>query len=719
MNNLAFAVTLGVVTFAHSNVGSVTVTREMPSNCPSPAVDDVIYEVRIRYYDADVFTPTGYNFVNYGPALGSLTAPDRIVGALNPTKQETRVKVEEIANGSITFSLSNTAEVLAQRPDGHSFGNGGRIIVDAYVRGSAGTPYYATRMAQGQVEANFPQGFGRADAEFNGQIASSVNGAGVTTLPVQLATISTGITSIERDFGGVIYSHAGQYGYDVNGTIFQSLDFCLPFTGCPTMHYWARAEVTGSMCVGIGSPPCSGTLEQDWCTDCLGGLAAVKRRFAVTAEFVPFGAQGTCDCCEYRQYVRRASTDVHVSWLNYQFDAAAPYPPNAKGERKDCDNWAEDSGPSGGQQMIGYGHRPPFLPGDFSLGVYTNTPQSLQQTCNGLPAPSAAGCYYASRDFPGMSGIIGGFKHYVEFEGRIVSKASCTPGATHDVVLVRKRWTMCCETSALGIVSECGQAVPPQLPPSSFTSYKSVGQRNACVLFTKDGQHMLAYAVVEVNPQSPLGVGAVTIDIPGVTTTENSEGPFQVDLHDGQTSYIYFPFLLSSPVGGAVTVTVDVLGQQATWQVDLTELGGPQTYCTSGTTSHGCLPIIYGSGTPSASGASAFSIGVTSVEGQKVGLVFYGLDNSGFVPSPWGGSTSYLCVRQPTQRSGSLNSGGTPNACDGTLWLNWSAYIAAHPNALGNPFASGQHVFAQAWFRDPPSPKTTNLSNGLEFVLQP
>ena len=64
-------------------------------------------------------------------------------------------------------------------------------------------------------------------------------------------------------------------------------------------------------------------------------------------------------------------------------------------------------------------------------------------------------------------------------------------------------------------------------------------------------------------------------------------------------------------------------------------------------------------------------------------------------------------------------SGGTPLQCDGFLSLDWNAYVASHPTALGTPFAPGQRVFAQAWFRDPPSPGSTMLSDALEFVLQP
>ena len=143
------------------------------------------------------------------------------------------------------------------------------------------------------------------------------------------------------------------------------------------------------------------------------------------------------------------------------------------------------------------------------------------------------------------------------------------------------------------------------------------------------------------------------------------------------------------------------------------------TYCTAGTTSSGCVPAISGSGAPSASFASAFTIDVADVEGQKQGLIFYGIDNTGFTPLPWGTSTSFFCVKPPTQRTPAQLSGGTVNACDGALTLDWNAYQIATPGALGQPFLAGQHVYAQGWFRDPPSPKTTMFSDALEFVLAP
>jgi hypothetical protein len=154
----------------------------------------------------------------------------------------------------------------------------------------------------------------------------------------------------------------------------------------------------------------------------------------------------------------------------------------------------------------------------------------------------------------------------------------------------------------------------------------------------------------------------------------------------------------------------------AKWGCPLLSSG--TTYCTAGTTSHGCVPAISGAGTASASAGSGFTISVANVEGQKSGLLFYGIN--GAVALPWAtSSTSFLCVKVPTQRLGTQNSGGTTGACNGVLAQDWNAYIATHTGLLGQPFTGGETVWAQAWFRDPPAPKTTNLSDGLVFLVAP
>lgn len=145
---------------------------------------------------------------------------------------------------------------------------------------------------------------------------------------------------------------------------------------------------------------------------------------------------------------------------------------------------------------------------------------------------------------------------------------------------------------------------------------------------------------------------------------------------------------------------------------------GPITYCTPGTTSSGCAATMSYVGSPNVSASAGFQIRVSNVEPNKQGLIFYGV--SGRAISPWApNSTSYLCVKSPTQRMSLLNSNGTNGLCNGTLSIDWLAWLAANPGSLGTPFSSGVGVNAQAWFRDPPAAKTTNLSNGLEFVTAP
>ncbi len=151
--------------------------------------------------------------------------------------------------------------------------------------------------------------------------------------------------------------------------------------------------------------------------------------------------------------------------------------------------------------------------------------------------------------------------------------------------------------------------------------------------------------------------------------------------------------------------------------------GGPPpvtSYCTAGTSTNGCLATASATAQPSASLASPCVISFSNVEGLKQGLILYGIDNSGFVPLPWGsGSTSYFCVKSPVQRAVAMNSGGTLNGCDGALALDWNAYLAANSTALGAPFNAGGKVFAQAWYRDPPAPRKTNLSDAVELTHLP
>jgi hypothetical protein len=146
--------------------------------------------------------------------------------------------------------------------------------------------------------------------------------------------------------------------------------------------------------------------------------------------------------------------------------------------------------------------------------------------------------------------------------------------------------------------------------------------------------------------------------------------------------------------------------------------GTPTNYCTSGTTTNGCnATIALAGGIPSPRNLAPATIRVSSVEGQKTGLIFYGLAP---IALPWGTTSSFLCVKSPTQRTPAQNSGGTVGQCNGSLSIDFNATMAAAGGTvLGTPAFAGMVVYLQGWFRDPPNPKTTSLSNGLNITLCP
>jgi subtilisin-like proprotein convertase family protein len=216
---------------------------------------------------------------------------------------------------------------------------------------------------------------------------------------------------------------------------------------------------------------------------------------------------------------------------------------------------------------------------------------------------------------------------------------------------------------------------------------------------------------------------------------------FGADFAGGCGPGDYFQYVGSWPNGtngilntalGAIPITSGVwtltfydwaggdTGYLTSWELCFDTPSGPTAYCTAGTSTNGCVPAISASAQPSATLAHPCSISIANVEGQKFGIVFYGINNTGFNPTPWAnGSNSFLCVKGPTQRTGTSNSGGTINACDGALNLNWNAYQTANPGSVGNPFSVGNHVYVQGWYRDPPAPKTTNLTNALDMTVTP
>ena len=145
------------------------------------------------------------------------------------------------------------------------------------------------------------------------------------------------------------------------------------------------------------------------------------------------------------------------------------------------------------------------------------------------------------------------------------------------------------------------------------------------------------------------------------------------------------------------------------WVLDLPEVA--TTYCTAKVNSQGCLPAIGFSGTPSASSGSGFNVTASNIVDNVNGLLFYGTSGADNLPFQGG----FLCVMAPVTRTPGQNSGGA-GACTGNFDIDFNAYIAsgADPSLVG-----GTDVWAQYWSRDPASPSTTNLTDGVNFTLWP
>jgi hypothetical protein len=141
-----------------------------------------------------------------------------------------------------------------------------------------------------------------------------------------------------------------------------------------------------------------------------------------------------------------------------------------------------------------------------------------------------------------------------------------------------------------------------------------------------------------------------------------------------------------------------------------------ETYCTSGTSTSGCLASLGATGTPSATASSGFNLTASNVEGAKDGLFFFGAN--GRQANSWGNGTSYQCVIPPVKRGGLLTGSGTSGACDGSFTQDLNALWNSNVNK--NP-GSGAVVQAQLWHRDPfnTSNQTTSLSDAVEFTVAP
>ena len=148
---------------------------------------------------------------------------------------------------------------------------------------------------------------------------------------------------------------------------------------------------------------------------------------------------------------------------------------------------------------------------------------------------------------------------------------------------------------------------------------------------------------------------------------------------------------------------------------DSCQFGALVNYCTGGTSSQGCVGAMGGHGVPSVSSDRPFLLQASGVDGQRAGLIFYGVNGPANATFAFG----LLCVKAPIQRSSALQSGGTAGVCNGRLTLDWTGFQAANVGLVGAPFQAGDLVWSQAWWRDPQSPSGARGSDALQFTLAP
>jgi hypothetical protein len=265
-----------------------------------------------------------------------------------------------------------------------------------------------------------------------------------------------------------------------------------------------------------------------------------------------------------------------------------------------------------------------------------------------------------------------------------------------------------------------GMSVPTPAVAGSLTGPIRAGHATTCVV--GDGTYY----------QNPgVAVDGTGLDNAG-TYTQDDNGVLSCFVHNpaaGSPIYVGYWFEMmgdfndcdGNGISDASDIAAGAPDTNANGIPDSCEAPVPTNYCTPGTTTNNCVATMSATGSPSAAATSGFTLTCNNAEGAKQGIIFYG--NMGQAAAPWtnglGQGNSFLCVKAPTQRTGAQTMSGTINQCNGAMSVDFLAFCAANVGAVGNPLSAGQTFDAQGWFRDPPSPKTTNLSDGIEWTMVP
>lgn len=210
-------------------------------------------------------------------------------------------------------------------------------------------------------------------------------------------------------------------------------------------------------------------------------------------------------------------------------------------------------------------------------------------------------------------------------------------------------------------MSSGAQAVTEGPSVSTGNSHGSISRDGRCVAFDSLATNLDPSDTLAFNVEDVFLLDRLT----GVTTLEsassggapgNSAGENPAISADGRS--IGIASFAANLVGSDTNFAPDIFVRRRATSTT-------QSHCTAGTTSDGCAATIRSMVVASATANSGLTLTLGGIDGQRAGLVFYGL--SGVRASPWGTDSSWLCVRAPTQRMTTYDSGGTRGACDGSI----------------------------------------------------
>lgn len=522
---------------------------------PCPDDQNVLYRVRIEYFKQ---TP-----IDGGPTIIDTAGPfdqswsqnrsfsDPPPNGLTQSLQRSFVGSGSASGPTMAFAMNSRTDIFAARQAGNIYGGGQRVLIDVYVRDpqqpGPSRPFYVQQTYGGAVEARHAGGAGRTDCYFGPYFAGGTTGTYVT--PINVSSGFSGLTSNQEAPGAPGFFFATTVALNAWGGTWQSIDFCFP--SCPgILHYYAFSYVEGYIDAGPGSPPpCFGAIPPPTVGLCESiplavGRYEIRRYFEATAQI-----WGDCNCCEYRQFVRRRDGRPGINCNSQPRDGPCPV---------EDTEYSQKFG-----RCVSYGYR-------------ENAGSPRNFTCADHSYPDAygtGGCSYRACDAPTRKVWFGQpYTMLLDFEGKLVVKNGCDGAGT--VVAIRK-WTVCCE--GVGGISGPTACIGrgENDPPATVGQRVDLAGRPLYVAFWNNDGRLTGTVAIPTAPGEELRRSDVSLEVNGLQLVlEPDELLNDVGAADWLTAYADFEFVTNSCVPPVVTAIVQFDGELAVINQSLTGLPG-------------------------------------------------------------------------------------------------------------------------------------------------